>query len=374
MLTAARALKLAVEATGFEDFGPDGYQEGLQRTLEAFESAPLTQSAREAAGLRVVVDLASRLRIEQWHKERPQIAELPIEGPVLVCGLPRTGTTATVGMMALDDRFRYLRAWEGVRPIPPPRIAEEMNDPRVLAARRAAKNYSKRSQHIHDPDGPEEDLALLAGLNMHAYHGRYPMPQTFLDWWIAEDFGSTYAYHKRVLKLLQSERPPYLWLLKAPVHLFKLDAFAAAYPDARFVMTHRDPVKVIPSVSSLFFTMHSEHCAPGVLNKLTFGPGLLAFWKEGMRRALEARRRIGEHRFIDVWNNDVIAQPIATFRKIYEGLNLELTPALVAKFEDYGRRHAPEGSGKHSYSAEEYGLTDPRIRSSFVEYVERFHL
>jgi Sulfotransferase family len=374
MLTAARALEFAVEATGYEDFGPEGFQEGLQRTLDAFEAAPVTRAAREAAGLRVILDLATRLRIEQWYKERPQTAELQIEGPILVCGLPRTGTTATVGMMALDERFRYLRTWEAVKPIPPPRSGEEMNDPRALAARAAAKNYPKRSQHIHDPDGPEEDLALLAGLNMHAYHGRYPMPQSFLDWWIHEDFGSTYAYHRRVLRLLQSERPPHLWLLKAPVHLFKLEAFAAEYPHARFVMTHRDPAKVIPSVSSLYFTMHSEHCAAGILDKLAFGPALLAFWKEGMRRALDSRRRIGEQRFIDIWNDDVIARPVETFRRLYERLDFELPHDAATKLQDYGRRNASAGAGKHRYCADEYGLTELQIRGEFADYIERFHL
>jgi Sulfotransferase family len=374
MLTAAHALEFAVKATGFEDFGPDGYQEGIERTLDAFESAPITPNAREAAGLRLIVDLCTRLRIEQWYKEHPEISNLPIEGPFLVCGLPRTGTTATVGMLALDARFRFLRTWEAVRPVPPPRIADEFNDPRAIAARQAARNYSKPTQHIHDPDGPEEDLALLAGLNMHAYHGRYPMPQSFLDWWIREDFGSTYAYHRRVLRLLESERPPHLWLLKAPVHLFKLETFAAEYPGARFIMTHRDPAKVIPSVSSLFFTMHSEHCAPGALNKLTFGPALLAFWQQGMQRALEARQRIGEHRFIDLWNDEVAGQPIETFRKLYEWLDFEAGPELNAKLEDYRRKHAPEGAGKHRYSAEEYGLTGQQIRAAFSDYVERFHL
>lgn len=374
MVSAAHVLKLAVEATGLEDFGPDGYQEGLQRTLDAFACAPITQAARRAAEDQVVADLANRLRIEQWNRERPAVANLPIEGPILVCGLPRTGTTATVGMMALDGRFRYLRTWEAINPIPPPRTDEELRDPRVLSAHAAAKTYSKRSQHIHDPDGPEEDLALLAGLDMHAYHGRYPMPQDFLDWWMQADFRSTYAYHRRVLKILQSERPPNFWLLKAPPHLFKLDAFAAEYPEARFVMTHRDPAKVIPSVSSLHFTLHSGHCVPGSLNKLTYGPALLTFWKEGMRRALEARRRIGEHRFIDVWNEDVVAHPVETFRKLYERLEFELRPGLSSRLEEYNRRNAREMFGEHRYSAEEYGLTTLQIRAAFEEYIERFHL
>jgi Sulfotransferase family len=373
MVSAARLLESAVEAAGLEDFGQDGYQEGLQRTLDGFACAPITPEARLAAEAGLVGDLANRLRIEQWYKERPAVASLQIDGPILVCGLPRTGTTATVGMLALDERFRYLRTWEALNPIPPPRSAEEANDPRVLSAH-AAKRYSKRSQHIHDPDGPQEDLALLAGLDMHAYQGRYPMPQSFLDWWMDEDFRSTYAYHRRVLKVLQSERPPNLWLLKAPPHLFKLESFASEYPQARFVMTHRDPAKVIPSVSSLQFTLHSGQSIPGTLDKLKFGPALLAFWKEGMRRALEARRRIGEHRFIDVWNDEVVARPVDTFRKLYERLNFELRPGLSSKLEEYNRRNAPQVSGEHRYSAEEYGLTTPQIRSAFEEYIERFDL
>ena len=113
--------------------------------------------------------------------------------------------------------------------MPPPVAGEEDQDPRVIAARAAAKDYDKPEMHLFDPDGPEEDLVYFAGLNMRAYHGALPMPDEFLDWWMADDFASTYTCHARVLKLLQSRRPPYLWLLKAPVHVFKLEAFAAQY-------------------------------------------------------------------------------------------------------------------------------------------------
>ena len=121
MISAQDALERAVRAAGADDFGPSGFEEGLERTLAALASLPLTEPARAAAEQKVVADLANRLRIEAWRGDHPTVAGERIEGPVLVCGMPRTGTTATVGMMALDDRFRFLRAWEAVQPVPPPR-------------------------------------------------------------------------------------------------------------------------------------------------------------------------------------------------------------------------------------------------------------
>lgn len=370
MLIGQAAMARASDAAGSDDFGAQGFEDGLERVLAAFASLPLTPEARAAAEAKVVSDLVNRLRIERHYRDHPAIADLPIEGPVVVFGLPRTGTTATVAMMALDPRFRFLRAWEANQPVPPPRLADEPNDPRALAAR-AAADFSNQAQHLSDPDGPEEDIAMLAGLDMRAYHGAYPMPQDYIEWWIRADFRSTYAYHRRVLRLLQSQRPPHLWLLKAPTHLFQLEALAAEYPDARFVMTHRDPAKVIASDSSLRHRLHAERCHT-LPDKTSYGPKLLAFWREGMDRALAARERIGDHRFIDVHNRNVIGQPIETFERIYAGLGFDLTAPFRAALEDYTRRNARGAHGEHRYTAEEYGLTEAGIRKTFADYCARF--
>lgn len=371
-LTAAEAMARAVKLAGSDDFGARGFEPGLDRALAAFPRLPLKPEVLAEAMDRIVQDLANRLRIEQWHARHPALDEQRVEGPLLVCGLPRTGTTATVGMLALDPRFRFPRMWEMADPVPPPRLDEEAEDPRAAAYRQAILAHSHASQHIADPDGPEEDMVGLAPLNQHAYHGAFPMPDDFLDWWMAADFASTYAYHHRVLKLLQSQRPPHLWLLKGPVHLFHLDAFAAEYPEARFVWTHRDPASVIPSVASLQHTLHARRCVDGALDKGAAGPKALAFWAEGMRRALAARARIGEHRFIDVWNRDVVARPVETFAALYDRLGFAFTPERAAAVADYSRRNAKGAHGEHSYSAEEYGLTREAIRAAFADYGERF--
>jgi hypothetical protein len=370
-LTPAEAMARAVALTGFDDYGASGFQEGLVRTLDAFARLPLKPDVRAAAMERIVHDLASRLRIERWYVEHPEVEAQEIEGPVLVCGLPRTGTTATVGMLALDPRFRFPRMWEMLEPVPPP-IADDRDDPRAVAYREASEARSRASQHISDPDGPEEDMVGIAPLNMHGYHGSYPMPDDFLEWWAAADFTSTYAYHRRVLKLLQSRRPPGLWLLKGPVHLYRLDAFAAEYPDARFVWTHRDPASVIPSVASLQHTLFAQRCANAALRKAGEGARALAFWSEAMRRGLSARARIGEHRFIDIWNRDVVSRPIETFATLYEQLGYTFTSDRQAAVAEYSRRNARGAFGEHRYTAEEYGLSRDMIRERFANYVERF--
>jgi hypothetical protein len=372
-MTPDEAIARAIEATGPDDFGPSSWREGLERTLDGFARARLTEDARQAAYAKVVQDLSNRLRIEQWYKDHPEVEEEKVAGPVLVCGLPRTGTTATLGMMATDPRYRFLRAWEGSDPVPPPVAGEEDDDPRVLAARQMAMQIDQ-SRHIFDPDGPQEDLSLLAPLNMHAYNGAYPMPRDYLDWWMTAEFASTYAYNHRVYKLLQSRGGPKLWLLKAPVHLFQLEAFLAEWPNARFVWTHRDPASVIPSVSSLQYGLNAERSVAGALDKLTYGPAFTAFWREGMNRALAARDRMGEHRFIDVWNDDVVADPIRAFAAIYDRLGFEFTPVMRQGLEDYNRRNARGAHGEHRYTAREYGTSREEIRDAFRDYVERFDL
>jgi hypothetical protein len=362
----------AMELAGFDDFGGDGWRDGLAQSLAAFPKLPLLPQVRQASVAKIVHDLAMRLRIVQWLKIHPGIETQAIDGPVFVIGLPRTGTTATVGMMALDERFRFLRAWEGLSPMPPPVAGEEHLDPRVIAARRDGAKSDHAHMHIVDADGPEEDQAMLAGLDMRSYHGTLPMPDDYLEWWMNSDFSSFYAFEERVFKLLQSSRPPHLWLLKSPTHLFRVREIVQQYPNARFIMTHRDPVKVIGSVASLHTLLHEARCVPGSIDRKMVGPRHLALWAEGMRRFLAVRDELGEDRFMDVRNDDVVKRPVETFERIYNHLGMSLGPELRTRLQEYNSRNAPGSSGRHHYTSGEYGLTDASIRDAFKDYGKRF--
>jgi len=257
-------------------------------------------------------------------------------------------------------------------PIPPPVAGYEESDPRLIAARARASQYEKPEMHIHDPNGPEEDLVFLAGLSMRSFHGALPMSREYMQWWIDEDFSSTYAYNARVMKMLQSQRPPSLWLIKAPPHLFKLIAFAREFPQAKFVMTHRDPLKIIPSAASLHHRLHQARCVPDSINKHEIGSRLLELWQEGIRRGLAARAVIGEDRFIDVRNDDVVKRPIQTFSRIYEHIGLPFREDLKVRIEEYSRRNKPGAFGEHVYTLSEYGLSAAGINAAFSDYIERF--
>ena len=371
-LTAQMALARARDATGLDDFGDPDFREGLERVLDAIPRMPLLAPVREAVEAKIIGDLATRLRIEAWHAAHPDTP--PVEGMVLVCGLPRTGTTATVAMLALDPRLRFLRGWEAQAPLPPPEDGREAADPRRLAALEAAKAYAMRAMHLNDPDGPEEDLALLAGLTMSSYNGHLPMPEDYLDWWIARDFTGHYRFLERVLRLLHASRGPRRWLLKSPPHLFKLDAFAARFPDARYIWTHRDPARVISSAASLQSHMQAERSRPGSIEPAERGRMLLDFWRQGMDRGLAARARIGEARFIDVRNDDVVHQPVESFERIYAHLGLPLDEGLRRRLVDYNARNTPGAFGAHRHEPESFGLTHAEVRTAFADYVARFGL
>jgi len=298
-----------------------------------------------------------------------------VAGPLLVLGLPRSGTSATVAMFALDPSFRFFRAWEGNSPVPPPEAAREDEDPRVLAARAAAREPDPLAGvHMADADGPTEELPALAGMNFRAFWGNYPMPDEYIEWWIGEDFASTYAYHERALKLLQSRRPPNTWLLKAPTHLFHLDALAARYPGARFVMTHRDPCQTIPSTASLYWKLYERNVNRGQIDKAWAGERAVNHWAEGIRRGLRSRAEIGEGRFIDFYNRDLLRDPVGTFERAYDRLGRTVGAELAAALRRFQAENPPGKDGGHRYSAEEYGLTCARIQREFRDYIDRFGL
>jgi hypothetical protein len=173
-----------------------------------------------------------------------------------------------------------------------------------------------------------------------------------------------------VVKLLGSRRPPDLWLFKAPHHKFHLEALASAYPDIRFIMTHRDPAKVVPSYTSLVSTImppaHGERDLEGL------GREISDHLRIGMEHAIEARRRIGEDRFLDVHHRDLVADPKGTIRRVYGWLGYELTPLVEQTILGWQEEHRMGAAGTHRYTPEQFGLSADRIRSEYRFYIRRF--
>lgn len=360
-----------IVAGGHADFGPGDFREGLGVLLESLERDGDLHPDTDAA---VIGDLrrrlVNRLEVETWYAEHPEVHDVPVRGPIDINGLPRTGTTALADMLSLDPQFRCLRGWEQTKPVPPPVAEREAEDPRRVEFVRMHDQRSAASaaMHIFEVDATMEDTEIL-GMAFHGQQMTLPVAG-YRKWWRSADLTQTYEYHRRVVKLLGSTRPPDLWLFKAPHHKFHLKALARAYPDIRFVMTHRDPAKVVPSYTSLVSTIFPPAAGDRDLHAL--GREVSEHLREGMQRAIEERARIGEDRFLDVHHRELVVDPKGTIRRVYDWLDLELTPDVEHTILHWQEENAMGAKGTHRYTAEQFGLSVAQIRSDYDFYIRHF--
>jgi sulfotransferase family protein len=362
----------AAASAGLSDFGPGDFRVGLEVLLDSLEhESDLDPAADDGVVGAFRRRLVNRLEVEAWYRDHPEIEDLDVRGPVDINGLPRTGTTALANMMSLDPQFRSLRGWEQERPCPPPTMDTENTDLRRLDAIERHEQMPPEvvAMHLFDADATMEDTELL-GMAFHGQQFTLPVWR-YHAWWRDADLGPTYEYHRRVVKLLQSQRPPNLWLFKAPHHNFHLEAIAAAYPDARFVMTHRDPAKAIPSWASLLITAAFPP-AENERDLHRLGHEVSNHLRVGVDNAIAARQRMGDDRFHDVHHHDMVADPIGTLRRIYAFLELELRPSVEQNVLDWHQRNRSGAHGTHRYTAEQFGLTTAQIHSDFDHYIRTF--
>jgi Sulfotransferase family len=311
-------------AAGLEDFGSPYYREGLERTVEALNTeADLNDLGKVIQHATISNALTQRLRIEDTYKQHPEIDDEVIGGPVFVIGLPRTGTTALSQLVASDPQFRSLRLWESQACTPPPEAATQHTDPRIAQAAEGIAMMDNMFPRMRvmmnsEPEAPTECQDLM-GMSFRTFHfdGVVRVPG-YLAWLMHCDMRETYIFHRQVLKLLQWHCPPALWHLKTPVHMFALDALVEAYPNAKFLWSHRDPAKVLASVCSLIAYVRSWSSDRDDAKELAAEQ--LECWAESVRRAMDFRKRLGDNRFVDVSFADLQTDPIGTLESSYRRL------------------------------------------------------
>ncbi len=373
--TTSEMMALAKARTGLSDFGDSGFVEGLE-VLRGSLIRDVAYAPADAAGALdlMIRRLENRLRIEDWFRRHPEAESAPIVEPVSICGLPRTGTTALGNMMSLDPQFRSLRAWEQVEPCPPPRTETEMEDPRRIRYRAYIEKVLKddpdqAAMHLWDLDSTMEDTEVL-GLEFRAQQMTMPV-FGYHDWWRRGDMRDAFRYHARVARLLQSRRPPNRWLFKAPHHKFHLESIVEAYPDIRFVFTHRDPARSVPSYASFVASLFPADVVARI-GRETIGREIHNHLLTGMKQAVAARDALGPDRFIDVHHGDFVADPMGQIERIYAFLGLELTPDVRASLHAWHAENESGAHGAHRYTAEQYGLDPDAIRRDYAFYIERF--
>jgi hypothetical protein len=366
----------AQAATGLDDFGDESFREGLDVLVGALDTeADLNDMGRAVMGGQIAACLTNRLQIEDWYRRFPEIDDQEIVAPLFGLGLPRTGSTALGNLFAEDPAFRSLRMWEATSPCPPPELATAHDDPRIAVSQARLDLQDQVLPTLRDmvplsATGPTECLAVLAyDFRSSTFEGMARVP-TYSEWLLQCDMEPGYRYHRRVLKLLQWHCPPTKWWLRTPAHMLAIDALDRVYPDARFVMTHRDVSSVIPSVASLTTTLAGM--STDVPDAAHFGAQAMTTWETALRRAIAFRDDGREDRFVDIGFRDVQSDPIGSMRGLYETLGEDLSPEAEANMAAWWAANSGESRGAHRYQAEDFGLDVEGIQERFRFYSDRF--
>src|SRR5262245_2775299 len=364
--------------TGLEDFGGDEFREPLRLVLEGLETeARLTLLGRVVARRDLLGLLTNRLRLTEDRKRHPGIAEQRITRPFFIIGLPRTGSTILHHLISQDPASRAPLAWEVMTPSPPPEAARYDTDPRIADADRKLRWLDWLApdfKAIH-PLGAQlaiECIAILSHSFMASrFHTTYRTP-SYQAWLKKQDVRSAYAYHRQFLQHLQWRTPADRWVLKAPAHLYALDALFAIYPDALIVQTHRDPRAVLGSVASLTLSLQSAFAEPLDLEEI--GREVVQSWSEGLEHGMHVRHAHpdGAKRFFDVRYQQLLADPIATIRQIYTHFGLPLTAVAEERMRSHLNDNPQHKHGRHAYDLKAFGLDADSLDRQFESYREFF--
>lgn len=374
--SADELIESAATFTGLSDFGEDSgdrYRDGLEALLGSFATdAGLTLAGAKAARAQVRGSLMARLAAQAAWDTYPHHASVAIERPIVVTGLPRTGTTALHRLLAADPAHQGLELWLSQVPRPRPPRSTWSSDPtfQMISASIARHSVSRPEflgVHELGADQVEECWQLLRqSLRSVSFECLAHLP-AYSSWLAREDWAPAYRRHRRNLQLIGLFDAGKRWVLKNPSHLFALDALLSVYPDALVVVTHRSPRTAIASACSLAAQATSGWSS--VFTGPVIGADQLSLWARGLSSFTAARARYEPSRFYDVRYSDFVADPLGTVASVYAHFGLALTPAAsdaMRAVVDESGRAGPAARPAHRYSLDDFGLTDSQVDERFA--------
>jgi hypothetical protein len=377
-LDEATLLDKACGGTGLEDFGDDSFREALRVLLQAYESeADLNFIGRLCVHGDTVRLLANRLRLVADRRRYPAVADEVIRRPLFITGLPRSGTTFLHALLAQDPAHRAPQVWEVMHPSPPPEKASYAADPRIVTTARQLKWLDLlmpdfETVHLIDARLPQECIAITShDFRSYTFESMYAV-HSYRAWHDRQDKRPEYEFHRRFLQHLQWRCPGQRWVLKAPSHLLALEALLQVYPDAGILLTHRDPLKVLPSCAS--FTEVLRTAFSDRVDKASLAQEVRQRWEEGAGLAVKYRQTPGplQQQLFDVRYAELLQNPLAMVRRIYAHFGLELTEAATTAMQRFLRANPKDKGGVHRYSLEEFGLNPEEERRRFQFYLDFF--
>ncbi|MFM1874522.1 MAG: hypothetical protein RL266_259 [Bacteroidota bacterium] len=367
--------KKAKGVTGLSDFGDGMHRAGMEGLVASVESEPMTAFGVLSSTGFGVAGLTNRLRMIDYMKKHPEIADVKIERPIFIVGFPRTGTTLLQNLLHLSEDRRAIPFWELTNPVP---VSDDKQKDITRRQRRAkfhlavANFVVPEMKFIHEVryDSLEECWSLfIPQFTVQNWEMTNKWPQ-YGKFMAEHDMRPAYQEYKKFLQIIAHRVPEKKLILKCPDHMWHLDALLDVFPDACIVWTHRDPSRSIPSYCSL--ASLNWRLLYGQFEPKELGPYIEDRFIEGIDRAMAIRERVGEERFLDVNFRTLLNEPVSAVNRITAHFGLQ--PVDEAKMNEYLNRDRPDNRGKHTYTAEHYGVDEEKIRARYQRYIKRFNI
>lgn len=380
-LDSSRLLEQAVEKTGLSEWGQDKtFEIGLSKLCESIEVMDCGPVLREDFEAQAIALLSTRLHLVNDEIQNPEILKGKIERPIVVCGLPRTGTTWLYELLALDPVARAPLDWEVQSPWPAPEAATYDTDRRIAQAQAGydallAAAPELATMHHFDSKLPQECNAItplhFASSNFWSAYG---VPD-YTKWITFGKPKGVMNTHRRVLQQLQWKGPKGRWTLKSPPYLLMLEDLLEAYPDACLIQTHREPAKMVASLSSFIRALRRVRYShlDELMDPKEIARSVLMHFGEALECGTRSRKNSTIDRsFVDIAYRDLVSKPIEAVQSIYEKFNLPFTSEyenILVKFVSADRS---TGHGKHIYDPKQFGIEELDLPNQFGEYRARF--
>lgn len=380
VFTADSVLGAAREQTGLDDFGDDSFQAPLDAILDSVEQDGHLTAFGRISYFTLLCQLAkNRLQVQDLLKRHPEIHDVEIKAPIVIAGLQRTGTTHLHNMLSADPAIRYLPYWESLEPVLPPdvRCEDGQPDPRLAACEMALGFQEQVMPHfnrMHEMtvDHAHEEIQLLAiSFSTMLFESMVTLPR-YRDFYLSHDQRPHYAYMKTCLKALTWLRGGERWVLKSPQHIEQIPTLLETFPDATVVFTHRDPVSVIASTTTMLAYSARMHENP--VDTAALGE----YWLDRTERMLQAcvrdRHLVPRERSMDVLFHEYMKDDMAVVRQIYELAGQPRTDASRAAMAKYLEDHPRGRFGRISYTLADFDLDAEDVRARTRFYVDHFGL
>lgn len=375
-LDAGRLISAATRRTGLEDLGDQSFLDGLERLTRELESrGKLSQVGRMAAYFNLVENLCVRLQLIDYRARHPDIAKEHIRQPLVITGLPRTGTTILFELIAQDPAMRSPASWEVAKPVPPARHETYQSDRRIRSVDRfmaMAEKLSPGFKAVHAIGArlPQECVYLFASHFVSEQFGyMFDIPD-YRDWALQQDMTATYRWHADFLRHMQSEYRGERWVLKTPSHLAYLDFLLAQYPDAAIVWTHRRPLDALASFSSL--TCRLQGAFSDDVDRKAVAAHEFSHSARILETGMEQRQRQQQAQFFDVGFEAICSNPIKVISDLYDHFGFAFSQEAEKRMQEYLKRHPRNLYGEHRYSAAEFGLNETREATLFSGYLSHY--